>query len=39
LILYFIFLDDSSTLGSRLKDLALGFTFKAAEKAKEVNYL
>jgi hypothetical protein len=29
-----IFLD-SNTLGSRLKDLALGFTLKAAEKAKE----
>lgn len=30
--------EESASLGSKLKDMALGFTIKAAEKAKEVKY-
>ena len=32
----FFKLDGSNTIGSRLKDMAFGFTLRAAEKAKEV---
>jgi hypothetical protein len=34
---FFLILDSNNSLGSRLKDMALGFTIKAAEKAKEVS--
>ena len=37
LIIFFLILDSYNSLGSRLKDMALGFTIKAAEKAKEVS--
>ena len=38
-IFYNLIKDNSSGLGSKLKDFAFGFTVKAAEKAKEVKIL